>query len=194
MAEHRRRFADQPVHSATVERQVPSCSGQLTEEPANVRYGRPPTFAGQIPATATSLFPSFGQSARMTSLAGSSCSVGLALDVFMLANSVIKSSRWRQSPVACIRTRYFGQENRAERGRCTWSKQMTLPSPVQSLQEPHFQIGQIRACTHGRPRLCVAIVLVRLLVSAVAALAIHVRPERGLARVSRPDRRLEVFV
>jgi hypothetical protein len=54
-AEHRRRFVDQSVHPATVERQVPKCSGQLPEEPANVRYGRPPTFVGQIPATANSL-------------------------------------------------------------------------------------------------------------------------------------------
>lgn len=89
-------------------------------------------------------------------------------------------------------TRYFGQENRA------WSlhlvKQRTLPRPVQSLQEPHFQIGQTRVCSHRRPRLCVVIVLVRILVGAVDALAVHVRPERGLARVSRPDRCLEVLV
>jgi len=46
------RVADPPMLPAA-ERQVPRYSGQPPEEPANVRYRRPPTFAGQIRATAT---------------------------------------------------------------------------------------------------------------------------------------------
>jgi hypothetical protein len=49
-----RRLTDPPMLTAA-ERQLPSCSGQPSEELANVRYRRPPTFAGQIRVTATSL-------------------------------------------------------------------------------------------------------------------------------------------
>ena len=46
------KVADPPLHPASVERQVPRHSGQPPTELANVRYRRPPTFTGQIRATA----------------------------------------------------------------------------------------------------------------------------------------------
>ena len=55
LAEHRPRLANPPTRPASAERQVRRQSGQPPEDLGNVRYRRPPTFAGQIRATATSL-------------------------------------------------------------------------------------------------------------------------------------------
>ncbi len=55
LAERRYRLADPPTRPAAAERQVRRQSGQPPEDLGNVRYRRPPTFAGQIRATATSL-------------------------------------------------------------------------------------------------------------------------------------------
>ena len=55
LAGPRRRVADPLTRPADAERQVRRQSGQPPEDLGNVRYRRPPTFAGQIRATATSL-------------------------------------------------------------------------------------------------------------------------------------------
>ena len=59
LAGHHRRVAGRPRHPDTGECQVPRHNGQWPEELVNVRFGRPPTFAGQIRVTATSLKRSF---------------------------------------------------------------------------------------------------------------------------------------
>ena len=64
LAGPRRRVGDSPKRPAAAERQVPRCSGQPPQELANVRYRRPPTFAGQIRTAADSLDQSLRMPAR----------------------------------------------------------------------------------------------------------------------------------
>ncbi len=84
----------------------------------------------------------------------------------------------------------YGHRNRA------WSLHLgharDAATPSWWIQDQHFETGQFRARSHRCLQLCVAFVFV--LVGAVAARAVHVCPEGGLARVSRPDRRLKVLV
>ena len=60
------RPSDPPTRPAAAERQVRSYSGQPPEDLGNVRYRRPPTFAGQIRTTATSLKRHYPPHSHMT--------------------------------------------------------------------------------------------------------------------------------
>jgi hypothetical protein len=129
------------------ERQVPRYSGRPPEELANFRYRCPPTFAGQIRATATSLEPTLCLVPRTTVLAESSCS----RDSARHAQPAKRCDQVQQATqiAPCQNLHLF--RSRREQGRaCSHRlvKLSTLPQSVQPIQVHHSRSSEFPACPH----------------------------------------------